>query len=430
MNKPVANLRMELILFSDLMIPFYRHQLDNGLQILIYPDYSTPMVALDVCYHVGAKHEDPNKTGFAHLFEHLMFGGSKNIPEYDLPLQRAGGENNAYTTNDLTNYYLTIPKANLETGFWLESDRMLELNFSEESLNVQRNVVIEEFKQSNLNQPYGDVWALIRSLAYQVHPYSWPTIGKEINHIANASLDDVKSFFYRFYAPDNAVLVLSGNVDIDESLRLAEKWFGPIPHRNVQKPNLPVEPAQTTFREKTVERPVPSTALYMAFHMGDRQSREYYVCDIISDVLSSGNSSRLYQKLVKEERLFTELDAYISGDHDPGLFLVSGKLSQQVSIEQAQKAIWLELEKLQHDLVSATELEKVKNKLEANHVYSQMNYLNMAQELATFENIGYAGLINEQLDIYRSITPSDLMQTSRKIFLRENCSQLNYLAKP
>ena len=411
------------------MIQFQRYKLDNGLQVLIYPDYSTPMVALDVCYHVGAKNEDPNRTGFAHLFEHLMFGGSKNIPDYDMPLQLAGGENNAYTTNDLTNYYLSLPKANLETGFWLESDRMLELDFSQESLNVQKNVVIEEFKQRNLNMPYGDVWALLRAMAYQVHPYKWPTIGKEISHIENATLDDVKSFFYRFYAPDNAVLVLSGNVDVDESLRLAEKWFGPIPNRNVQKSTLPVEPKQTLFREQTVERQVPDTALYLAFHMPGRRDRDYYICDLISDVLSNGNSSRIFQKLVKEEKLFVELDAYISGDHDPGLFIVSGKLSKNVSIEQAKKAVWQELEKLQQELVPAIELEKVKNKMEANHVYSQMNYLNIAQELATFENIEKAELINGQLDFYRSIVPTDLMQTAKNMFRPENCSQLNYLAK-
>ncbi len=411
------------------MIQFQRYKLDNGLQVLIYPDYSTPMVALDVCYHVGAKDEDPNRTGFAHLFEHLMFGGSKNIPDYDMPLQLAGGENNAYTTNDLTNYYLSLPKANLETGFWLESDRMLELDFSQESLNVQKNVVIEEFKQRNLNMPYGDVWALLREMVYQVHPYKWPTIGKEISHIENATLDDVKSFFYRFYAPDNAVLVLSGNVDVDESLRLAEKWFGPIPNRNVQKPVLPVEPKQTVFREQTVERQVPDTALYLAFHMAGRRDRDYYICDLISDVLSNGNSSRIFQKLVKEEKLFVELDAYISGDHDPGMFIVSGKLSKNVSIEQAKNAVWQELEKLQNELVPAIELEKVKNKMEANHVYSQMNYLNIAQELATFENIEKAELINGQLDFYRSIVPADLMQTAKNMFRPENCSQLNYLAK-
>ncbi|WP_423127619.1 M16 family metallopeptidase [Gaoshiqia sp. Z1-71] len=411
------------------MIQFYRHQLNNGLSVLVYPDYSTPMVALNLCYHVGAKYEDPKRTGFAHLFEHLMFGGSKHISDYDIPLQQAGGENNAYTTNDFTNYYLTVPKTNLETGFWLESDRMLELAFSEESLDVQRNVVIEEFKQRNLNQPYGDVWALIRDLAYRVHPYNWPTIGKEISHIADATLDDVKSFFYRFYAPDNAVLVLSGNVDVDKSLRLAEKWFDPIPCRQVIKPQLPEEPEQTVFRELTVERSVPDTALYLVFHMADRRKREYYICDLISDVLSNGNSSRLHQKLIKEERLFIELDAYVSGDHDPGLFIISGKLSKQVSIEQAKKALWNELQKLQQEPVLTSELEKVKNKLEANHIYAQMNYLNMAQELATLENIEKAELINEELNIYRSVSPAELMLTAQKIFCPENCSQLNYLAK-
>jgi len=411
------------------MIEFSRHQLPNGLQILVYPDYSTPMVAVDVCYHVGSKDEDPERTGFAHLFEHLMFGGSKNIPEYDIPLQQAGGENNAYTTNDMTNYYLTLPKANIETGFWLESDRMLELAFSEESLNVQRNVVIEEFKQRNLNQPYGDVWELIRDLAYRVHPYRWPTIGKEISHIAGASLDDVKSFFYRFYAPDNAALVLSGNVDVDKCLRLAEKWFGPIPARKVKKPLLPAEPEQTVFREKTVERQGPDTAIYLAFHMDDRRSRGYYVCDLISDILSGGDSSRLYQKLIKEERLFIELDAYVSGDHDQGLFLVAGKLSANVSVEQAKQAIWKELDRLKGEPVSVAELEKMKNKLETDHVLAQMNYLNMAQELATWENIEKAELINEQIEFYHAVSAADICETARRLFRAENCSQLNYLAK-
>lgn len=411
------------------MIKFSRHRLDNGLDIILYPDYSTPMVAMDLCYHVGAKHENPNRTGFAHLFEHLMFGGSKNIPDYDIPLQLAGGENNAYTTNDLTNYYLTVPKDNLETGFWLESDRMLELAFSEKSLNVQKNVVIEEFKQRNLNQPYGDVWALLRDLAYKEHPYRWTTIGKEISHIADASLQEVKDFFYRHYAPNNAVLVLSGNFDPDQALKLAEKWFGPIPLRDISKPTLPVEPEQKEFRELTVHRPVPDNVLYLAFHMADRLNREYYVCDLISDVLSGGNSSRLYQKLVKEQQLFVELDAYISGDHEPGLFIVSGKLTTGTTIEKAKNAIWIELETMKQEQVTAKELEKVKNKLEANHIYSQMGYLNMAQELAAYENIGRAELLNEQLDWYRSITPEELLKTSQKIFRPENCSQLNYLTK-
>lgn len=411
------------------MVQFVRHQLSNGLQVLVYPDHSTPMAAIDVCYHVGSKDEDPNRTGFAHLFEHLMFGGSKHIPDYDLPLQQAGGENNAWTTNDMTNYYLTLPAANIETGFWLESDRMLELAFSEESLNIQRNVVIEEFKQRNLNQPYGDVWALIRDLAYQVHPYRWPTIGKEISHIAEATLDEVKSFFYRFYAPDNAVLIVGGNVRVDESLRLAEKWFGPIPSRQVKKPLLPAEPPQTAFREKTVERQVPDTAIYMAFHMDDHRSRGYYICDLISDILSNGNSSRLYQNLVKGERLFVELDSYVSGDHDRGLFLISGKLSKNVSVARAARAIWKELDRLKRDLVAAAELEKVKNKQEANYIMSQMNYLNIAQELAACENIDNAGLINQQLDYYRSISSEDIREKACNLFRTENCSQLNYLTQ-
>lgn len=410
-------------------IEFTRHRLPNGLDILLYPDYSTPMVALDVCYHVGAKHENPERTGFAHLFEHLMFGGSKNIPDYDMPLQLAGGENNAYTTNDLTNYYLTLPKDNLETGFWLESDRMLELDFSQKSLDVQKNVVIEEFKQRNLNQPYGDVWALLRELTYKVHPYRWTTIGKEISHIADASLDEVKDFFYRFYAPNNAVLVLSGNIDADQCLRYAEKWFGSIPARQLDKHSLPEEPEQTGFRELTVERNVPDNVLYLAFHMADRRNREYYVCDVISDVLSGGNSSRLFVKLVKEQQLFVELDAYISGDHDAGLFIVSGKLSKNCSIEKAAGAVWLELEKMKQELVDVKELEKVKNKLEANHIYAQMGYLNMAQELAAYENIDRAEMMNDQLDWYRSISREEIQQTAQKLFRIENCSQLNYLAK-
>ena len=411
------------------MIHFSRHQLANGLQVLVCPDHSTPMAALDVCYHVGSKNEHPERTGFAHLFEHLMFGGSVNIPDYDLPLQQAGGENNAYTTNDLTNYYLTVPKENIETGFWLESDRMLELAFSQEILDIQKNVVIEEFKQRNLNQPYGDVWALIRELAYQLHPYQWVTIGKEISHIERATLEEVRDFFFRFYAPDNAVLIASGHVDEDQVLQLSEKWFTSIPNRNINKPALPKEPDQNAFREKTVERNVPDTLLYLAFHMPGKLERGYFVCDLISDVLSNGNSSRMYQRLVKEKRLFAELDAYISGDHDPGLFMVSGKLTKGVSIKEAKDAIWQELNKIQQEPVTETELEKVKNKLEANLVYGRINYLNVAQDLAHFENLQKAELINEQMGVYRSVSTDELMQTAQKLFRTENCSQLNYLAK-
>ncbi|MDR1859417.1 MAG: insulinase family protein [Bacteroidales bacterium] len=411
------------------MIRFVRHQLSNGLQILVYPDNSTPMAALDVCYHVGSRDEEPHRTGFAHLFEHLMFGGSKNIPDFDLPLQQAGGENNAYTTNDMTNYYMSLPATNIELGFWLESDRMLELDFSEENLALQRNVVIEEFKQRTLNQPYGDVWFLLREMAYQVHPYRWPTIGKDISHIALATLDEVKAFFFRYYAPDNAAVVVSGHVKPDECFRLAEKWFGPVPRRNVIKQPLPEEPEQTAFREQTVRRRVPDNALYFAFHMDARHTRGYYVCDMITDVLACGNSSRLYQKMVMEKRLFVEIDSYISGDSDPGLLVVSGKLARHVRIETARKAVWNELNRLKAELIPVTEIEKVKNKLETEYILSQLNYLNMAQELAALENVGGAELINRLMSVYLSVTPEEIMLTAARIFRPENCSQLNYLTK-
>jgi len=411
------------------MIHFERIKLANGLTIIVHQDKTTPMVAVDICYNVGSRDEHPDRTGFAHLFEHLMFGGSKNIPSYDEPLQKAGGDNNAYTSNDLTNYYLTVPKNNIETGFWLESDRMLELAFSKKSLDVQRNVVIEEFKQRNLNQPYGDVWPLLRQLAYQVHPYQWPTIGREISHIENATMAQVKDFFFSQYAPDNAVLVVSGDVQYDDIFKMADKWFGPIPNRNIKARNIPQEPEQTTFREQTVYRDVPNSVLYMAFHMSDRIDPKYYATDLISDVLSNGNSSRMYVNLVQKEKLFTELDAYLSGDFEPGLFVVSGKPTDGVSLETARIAIERELDRMKQEKVSEYELEKVKNKVEANIVYGEMNYLTKAMNLATNEVLKDAGLINSQVDSYRSVTPAQIQEVSQQIFRPSNCSVLQYIAK-
>lgn len=411
------------------MIHFERTKLANGLTVIVHQDKTTPMVAIDVCYNVGSRDEHPDRTGFAHLFEHLMFGGSKHIPSYDEPLQRAGGDNNAFTSNDLTNYYLTLPKNNIETGFWLESDRMLELAFSKQSLEVQRNVVIEEFKQRYLNQPYGDVWPLLRQLAYKVHPYQWPTIGREISHIEKATMQQVKDFFFTHYAPDNAVLVVTGDVEFAEIVKLAEKWFGPIPNRNVKPRNLPEEPEQTELREQTVERDVPNDMIYMAWHMVERLDPRYYTTDLISDVLSNGNSSRLYLTLVQKEKLFTELDAYISGDYEPGLFVVSGKPSDGVSLETARRAIEAELNRMKAELVPAYELEKVKNKMEANIVYGEMNYLTKAMNLATNEILQDAALINTQVENYRAVTPEDIQEVSRQLFRIENCSVLNYIAK-
>ena len=410
------------------MIQVNHHTLSNGLRIVHNEDNSTQMVALNVLYDVGARDEDPEHTGFAHLFEHLMFGGSVNIPDYDVPVQNAGGENNAWTNNDITNYYITLPYQNVETGFWLESDRMLSLDFSPQSLEVQRQVVIEEFKQRNLNQPYGDAAHLLREMAYQNHPYRWPTIGKEISHIANATLEEVKSFFYRFYAPSNAILAVTGHISFDETVRLAEKWFGPIPSRNIPKRELPAEKPQTAIRRRSVERKVPVDALYMAFHMCNRFHRAYYVFDIITDLLSSGRSSRFIQTLVQEKKLFTSIDAYISGSLDEGLLHITGKPASGVTLEQAEEAVWQELDKLKTVPVAEDELEKVKNRYESEQIFNNINYLNVATNLAFFELLGRAEDINLEVGKYRSVTVEQIQETARRAFVPENCNILYYKA--
>lgn len=410
------------------MIQVNRYTLANGLRIVHNEDDSTQMVALNLLYDVGARDEDPSHTGFAHLFEHLMFGGSLHIPDYDTPVQNAGGENNAWTNNDITNYYITLPHQNVETGFWLESDRMLSLDFSPKSLEVQRQVVIEEFKQRNLNQPYGDASHLLRELAYESHPYRWPTIGKEIAHIAQATLEEVKDFFFRFYAPNNAILAVTGHISFEETVRLAEKWFGPIPARNISPRQLPAEKTQTAVRRKTVERKVPVDAIYMAFHMSNRMHPDYYVYDMITDILSNGRSSRFIQSLVQEQKLFTSIDAYISGSLDEGLLHVTGKPVEGVSLEQAEEAIWKELEKMKTVPVSEQELEKVKNRYESEQIFNNINYLNVATNLAFFELTGKAEDINEEVGKYRAVTAEQIQATSARCFVPENCSILYYKA--
>ena len=384
------------------------------------------MVALNILYDVGARDEDPEHTGFAHLFEHLMFGGSVNIPDYDTPAQNAGGENNAWTNNDITNYYITLPYQNVETGFWLESDRMLSLSFSPQSLEVQRQVVIEEFKQRNLNQPYGDASHLLREMAYQNHPYRWPTIGKEISHIANATMEEVKSFFYRFYAPNNAILSVSGHISFEETVRLAEKWFGPIPKRNIPKRELPQEPRQTAIRRLTVERKVPVDTLYMAFHMCNRHDKNYYTFDLITDILSNGRSSRLVQNLTQKKKLFTSIDSYISGSLDEGLLQITGKPAPGISLEKAEEAIWQELEVLKTKPVPDNELEKVKNRYESEQIFNNINYLNVATNLAYFELLGNAEAINTEVDRYRSVTQEQIQDIARQTFIQDNCNILYY----
>ena len=412
------------------MIAYERFVLDNGLTVLVHKDETTPLVAFNLLYKVGARNENPDKTGFAHLFEHLMFEGSKNIPHYDAPLQQAGGENNAFTNNNITNFYITVPKENLETAFWLESDRMLELSFSQQKLEVQKKVVIEEFKQRYLNQPYGDWNLLLRPMTYKVHPYQWPTIGKEISHIENATLEEVKEFFFGFYAPNNAILSVAGNITKKEVETLAEKWFGPTPRRNILKKKIPQEPKQTEARKEIVQRPVPVNAIYQAFHMCGRNHDDYYATDLISDILSNGKSSRMNQKLVKEQKFFSSISAYITGDVDPGLFIVNGNLNPGVTFEQAETAIRQELDHLMHGKVEENELAKVKNKVEANLVYSEINILNKAMNLAYFEHLGDASIINQETQKYQQVTPVDIQRVARNIFQNSNCSTLNYQVQP
>lgn len=403
--------------------------LKNGLRVVHQEESASPMVVINTLYDVGAKDEDPDHTGFAHLFEHLMFGGSINIPSYDEPIQNAGGEDNAWTCEDFTNYYVMIPASNVEVALWLESDRMLSLNFSQKSLDVQRNVVCEEFKQRNLNQPYGDVSHLVRSMVFKRHPYAWPTIGKELSHIENATLDEVKQFFFSHYAPNNAILSVVGNISFEETKRLVEKWYGDIPRRDVRLRQLPEEPKQTEPRRMEVERNVPASMIYKVYHVCGRLEKDYFVSDIISDVLSNGKSSRLYQKLVKERPLFTEVNAYISGDIETGMFYVVGLLAEGTSFEEAEAALEAELKLLCDELVPVSELDKWKNKYEATQVLENMTLLKRANNLAYYELLGDANLMYEEVENYRKVTPQDLQRYAREVFVPENCSTLIYKAK-
>lgn len=408
------------------MISFEKYTLDNGLTLIVHPDRSTPIVAVNVLYNVGARDEDPKHTGFAHLFEHLMFGGSKNIAKYDEVLQKAGGQNNAFTNNDFTNYYITLPFQNIETAFWLESDRMNSLAFSSKSLEVQRKVVVEEFKQSYLNRPYGDVWMLLSPLSYKVHPYRWNTIGMEISHIENANMDEVKDFFHKFYNPCNAILSVAGDVNPNEILELTKKWFGDIPSGTPYLRNLPQEPTQTEARTQTVFRDVPLNAIYKTYHCSSRTDKGFYSDDLMSDLLSNGKSSRMYRELVMSRNLFVELDAFISGTIEPGLFIICGKIAEGVDIYEAEKAIEDQLERIKTHLPEE-ELMKVKNKFESSKIFSEMNVLNKAMNLAMFELLGDANGINSEIDIYREVTRERIMQKASNIFQKENSSTLYYL---
>lgn len=410
------------------MTEFDRFTLDNGLRVIVHHDTSTPIVAMNILYNVGSRDEHPDRTGFAHLFEHLMFGGSVNIPRYDEPLEKVGGENNAFTNNDFTNYYLTLPGYNLETAFWLESDRMLNLAFSTKSFDVQRNVVVEEFRQNYLNQPYGDAWLLLRPLAYKIHPYQWATIGKDPAHIENASMDEVRDFYNQYYNPCNAIMVIAGNVETENIKMLTNKWFGPIPSGTLNQRNLQVEPEQTEARTLSVSRDVPYDAMYKAWHMCSRKENGFYASDLISDILSAGQSGRLNQRLVKELRLFSDINAFISGDIEAGLFVISGKLVKGVTMEQAESALQLEIDKICRNPIDDTELQKVKNRVEAITQFGEMRVLDKAMNLAYYELLGDAAEVNNQVLKYAAVTLTDIQTEANKIFRNENCSTLYYFA--
>ena len=411
------------------MIQFERFTLSNGLRVVVHEDPSTPMAVVNVIYDVGARDEDPSKTGFAHLFEHLMFGGSIHIPSYDEPLQVAGGENNAFTTNDLTNYYCQLPAQNIETAFWLESDRMLSLAFDTKSLDVQRKVVCEEFKEHYINKPYGDAWHQMRELAYTTHPYRWMTIGKELSHVEDATLEDVKAFFFKHYTPVNAILVVAGAVKADQVRVLAEKWFGSIPAGTRYVRNLPVEPAQTAARRKEIIADVPLDAFYKTWHVYAREDQRYYVTDLITEILGSGASSRLYQSLVKEQQLFSNIECYHFGSMDAGLLAIEGKLVKGVTLETAEASVGAELTKLQQDGISDKELQKVINKTESMMAFEDMSVMSRATSMAIYELMGDADLINTELHRYQRVTTQDILDESRIIFRESNSNTLYYRAK-
>ena len=411
------------------MIQFEKFQLDNGLKVLVHQDTSTPMAVVNVLYNVGAKDEDPAKTGFAHLFEHLMFGGSVNIPVYDEPLQRAGGENNAYTTNDLTNYYCQIPAENIETAFWLESDRMLSLAFSKKSLEVQRKVVCEEFKEHYINKPYGDAWHKMRSLAYTQHPYRWMTIGASLEHVENATIEDVKDFFFQFYRPNNAILVVTGNVQTEQVKQLAEKWFGPIEAGKAYIRNLPKEPVQEKSRSMDVRADVPLDMLMMTWHMGGRFDEGYHATDLITEVLGGGTSARLYEQLIKVKQIFSSIDCYHFGTVDPGLLVIEGKLVKGISMAVAEKAVLEEIEKIKNEILDAKELQKVINKTESVICFEDMSIMNRAHSLAYYELLGDADLMNKELGMYQRVTPSMIQHTAQQIFQDNNRNTLYYYSK-
>ncbi len=408
------------------MVDYKRKVLSNGLRVISHYDDSTQMAAVNVLYDVGSRDEDPHRTGFAHLFEHLMFSGSENVEDYDIPVQKAGGENNAFTNCDMTNFYEVMPVQNIETALWLESDRMMSLNITEKSLKIQKDVVIEEFNETCINQPYGDLWHRISGLAYKDHPYRWPTIGLEVDHIREATLTDVKNFYQQYYHPENAILVIAGNVPADQAFQMAERWFGDVPSGKKIIRKLPVESRQNDYRYQEIKAAVPATSINLSFHIPDRRSPDFYAYDLLTDVMSNGVSSRLFHNLVKDKCLFSDIDAFITGTIDPGLLVITGKLMADVDFKVARQALQAEIEKLKKEIISERELVMLKNKAESNLKFSEINILHKAMSLAFFEMIGDIDIINKEAEFYNNVTREDILRIARETFRKENCSETIY----
>lgn len=410
------------------VIPYQKRILPNGLTVIVNRDRTSKLAAVNLLYRVGARNESPERTGFAHLFEHLMFRGTAQVPLFDLPVQLASGENNAFTNNDYTDFYITLPFENLETALWLESDRMTGLDITPEKLETEKRVVIEEYRQRYLNQPYGDRTLLLRELAYRVHPYRWTAIGLTPDHIAAATLDDVQAFYEAHYRPSNAILSISADLEEERMLDLAERWFGELPDRPAAPCVIPQEPPQTEARRLEVERDVPATALTIACRMGGRMSPDFYTADLVSDLLSGGDSSRLYRRLVREERLLSHVNAYITGDVDPGLFIFTGQLLPGTTVEQAEQAFFAAMEELRTCDVPLRECEKVKNKFEANSLFGELNVMNKALNLGFYEMLGDLELINGEVARYRAVDAAAIRDFSCRTFRPEQSSTLVYRA--
>ena len=409
------------------MINYKRYQLANGLRVLLQEDPSSPMLTLCMNYEVGSKDELPGRSGFAHLFEHLMFAGSQHAPNFDQLIQLAGGENNAFTNQDMTVFYDILPYQNLDLGLWLEADRMQNLCIEPQPLQKEKRVVVEEFKESCLEEPYGDLWHILGDLAFEEHPYKRPVIGESFEHIEAASLDEVREFYDNYYCPNNAVLSISGNIKAEEVLERVEHWFGHIPRGPVKRPAYAAEPPQLVARKKVHRANVTDAALYIAFPAAARLETAYYLEDLLSDILGLSDSSLLVRQLVKQQKLFSELDVYITGTVEAGLFVIEGKLQDGVGIEEAEQAVWAALEEFKAQPISEEQLQKLQNNTEHNLLFGEIRPFQKALSLGYYELLGQAQLINEEADYYQQITAKQLQLQAQFLFQKEKASVLYYL---